>query len=152
MGKCMKRVSGLMVLAAVAIFALYGCGGGGSSLSPPTVNITGDWDVTETITESSGVCDPPGTTSHWSASAVQSGNDVTVTITSGDLVGAVFTGTISGDKLNWTGSYPNSGGTLTVESSDVTATNTTLSGTTNWSWSDGKLSCSGRTQITGTKS
>jgi hypothetical protein len=140
-----------MFAVTVALFLFSACGGGGAPLEPPTVDITGNWSVTETITESSGVCDPPGTTSNWSARAVQNGNDVTVTTTSGAITGTVFTGTVSGNKLNWTGSYPDSGGTVTVESSDVTATDTSLSGTTNWSWSDGKDSCTGKTEITGNK-
>jgi len=141
-------------VVALFLTILSGCGGGSAELIAAAVNLTGSWDVSELITTASGICsyrvdDPPDT---WSADVVQSGNNVTVTITSGDNVGTEFTGTISGDKINWKGSYPTSGGTTTVKETDVTATDTSFTGTANWDWTDGTDSCSGTTKLTGYKS
>lgn len=145
----MKKILGAAVVLAVV--SMWGCGGGGSTAAP-TVDLTGSWEVTETISAADGVCSGSlGDVSVWTASVVQSGSDATVTITSGDNVGAVFHGTISGDKIDWSGSYPTAGGTTTVTGSDVTATNTTLSGTATWEWSDGVDSCSGATNVSGAK-
>lgn len=145
----MKKILGLVILMAAVSFA--GCGGGGGTTPlPPTVDLTGTWQVTEEITSAQG-CDVVGEVSTWTAEVVQSGNNITVTITAGDNVGATFTGIISGNTINWTGSYPTAGGTTNVTGSNVTATDTTLSGTANWTWSDGYDSCSGQTSVTGTK-
>jgi hypothetical protein len=127
-----------------------GCGGGGGG-APATVNLTGTWDVNETILTAQG-CNVVGDTASWSADVVQTGNDVTVTITSGENVGSVFHGTISGDQIDWQGSYSTGGGTTTVTGSDVTATNTSLSGTSTWEWSGEGETCSGTTRVTGSKS
>jgi hypothetical protein len=144
----MKKILGTAVLLAVV--SMWGCGGG--STEAPTVDLTGDWEVTETIKTADGICSGNvGEVSVWTASVVQNGNDVTVTITSGANVGAVFTGTVSGNKIDWSGSYPTSGGTTTVTGSDVTATNTSLSGTASWDWSDSTDSCSGTTSVNGAK-
>lgn len=135
------------------IFMLFaaGCGGGGSD-TPATVDLTGSWEVTETITEADGVCaDNLGDTFTWSADVVQTGNSATVTITGGDNVGTVFTGTISGSTIDWQGTYPTAGGTTTVTGSNVEATNTSLVGTASWEWSDSDNSCTGTTRLSGNK-
>ena len=61
----MKR---LALLAVIAVFVLIGCGGGGGDSSgsapvPPTVDVTGTWDVS--ITSTGGNQVPLG--SHWAA-------------------------------------------------------------------------------------
>lgn len=144
----MKRILGIAILLAAVSFA--GCGGGGNTLVAPTVDLTGTWEITETITQADG-CDVVGDVSIWTADVVQTGNNITVTVTAGDNVGEVFTGTISGNTINWSGSYPTAGGTTNVTSTNVTATDTSLSGTANWNWSDGFDSCSGQTNLTGAK-
>ncbi|MFA4875760.1 MAG: hypothetical protein WC956_00390 [bacterium] len=136
----------------VLLLFVSGCGGGGTETA--TVDVTGSWNVTETITESSGICAvnvPVGTVSIWSADAVQNGNNVTVTITAGDNVGSTFTGTISGNQVDWHGTYSGGGGTVTITGTDVTATSTTFSGSSSWEWTDGNDSCSGQTTVTGNK-
>lgn len=149
----MKK-SYVVVVAIMALFFAASCGGGSSSLEPATVDLTGTWEISELITEASGVCSGVvGDMSTYTLTAVQDGNDLTVTVGNDALenAGAVFTGTVSGDHINWSGSYPTNGGTTEVTSTDITATNTELSGTGNWNWSDGDDSCSGKTQVTGYK-
>ncbi len=136
---------------ALFVLTMSACGGGGGD-QPATVDLTGSWEVTETIIEADGVCaDNIGDSFTWTADVVQTGNSATVTITAGDNVGTVFTGTISGDQIDWQGSYPTAGGTTTVTGSNVTATNTSLLGTADWEWTDGLNSCSGQTRMTGNK-
>jgi hypothetical protein len=151
MKKNYRRIAlAIFTLLLPAMFTL-GCGGS-TTLQDPTVNLTGTWTITETITSANSVCSGEvGEIDVWTANVVQNGNDLTVTVTSGSLTGATFTGTISGDNIDWSGSYPDSGGTTNVTSTDLTATNTTLSGTASWTWSDGADSCSGQTQIAGVK-
>ncbi len=148
----MKRTY-VLVIAIAALLFTASCGGS-TALQEPTVFLTGTWDISELITEASGVCsDSVGNTSSYTLNVVQDGNELTITVGNDapENAGAVFTGTVSGDHINWSGSYPTSGGTTEVTSTDITATNTEFSGTANWKWSDGYDSCSGKTQVVGYK-
>ncbi len=146
-----KALYSVLCIFPVLLLSLSACGGGGGT-ETPAANVTGSWHVTETITEASGICAQNiGTVSTWTGDAVQTGNNITVTVTSGDIAGATFAGTISGDHVDWQGTYPGSGGTVTITGTDVTVANTSFSGTSNWEWTDGVDSCSGQTNVTGTK-
>ena len=126
---------------------LGGCGGGGGGggTDDPIADITGTWDITETL--GSNTCDDFGTTT-YTLTATLSGNDVTVVTPVG-----TFTGTLDGDQLEWSGRYPEDGGTVTITDMDITvsADGNTLSGTTRWSWTDGSFSCSGTTNVSGVR-
>jgi len=98
----MKR---LALLAVIAVFLLVGCGGGGGDSSgnapiPPTVDVTGTWDVS--ITSTGGNQVSPG--SHWTAviTSVQSGSSVSgtwVTFVGGS---GQVSGSVSGDDFDMT--------------------------------------------------
>ncbi|MBN1282273.1 MAG: hypothetical protein JXA24_00690 [Proteobacteria bacterium] len=149
------RVKGRVLRALGALIPMVfvfvsGYGGGGTQ--PATVDLTGSWNIVETIIQATGVCAGNiGRVSNWSCDAVQTGNDVDVTVTAGDNVGSVFSGTVSGNEIDWQGEYASDGGTVTVTGTDITATDTTFEGTSDWEWTDGDDSCSGKTQVAGTK-
>lgn len=147
----------LYALFAVVLAACGGGGGGGGdggdhgnssgTLAPPIADLTGDWDVTE-----SGTSNCPGEETYAAAyrvSVAQNGNALTVITPAG-----TFSGNISGASLSWKGSYQEDGGTTEITSMTLTVASagTHFSGSSNWKWSDGTLSCSGTTQaINGTR-
>lgn len=143
----------LGIIGLAMLVFTYGCGGS-TSLLPPTVDLTGTWFISEIITSANSVCsDTVGNTDSYTVTVVQNGNELTVVL--GDDAelpsGTTFTGTISGNQINWSGSYPTAGGTTTVNNTDITANDSTMSGTANWSWSDGTDSCQGTTSVSGTR-
>lgn len=158
--KCVdaKKRAARSVLRIPALFifllaASCATGTGGGTAPGALVDVTGTWEITETITEASELCEPYiNETSTWTADAVQIVNNVTVTVTEGENVGTAFEGVVSGFKIDWKGSYPTSDGTTTVTGTDITVYDgTTLRGTANWEWSDGVDSCDGKTEVTGEK-
>jgi hypothetical protein len=76
-------------------------------------------------------------------------NLCSITVAAG---GSTFYGTINGNTLSWSGSYPDEGGTITLTVS-LTTNNAGdyFSGSSSWTWSDGFDSCSGTTSVTGNK-
>jgi hypothetical protein len=111
------------------------------------VDITGDWDISTTVSQVSAVCEQElGETNQYVATVSQVGNVVTV---SG--AGVTLSGTLSAGNLNLMGSYPEDGGTTTVISTSLVFTETTFSGESNWSWTDGQISCTGTNTWTGTR-
>lgn len=145
-----KRIHTL-VISLIAMMFVASCGGS-QALVEAAVQLTGTWELGELITQASGVCsDSVGDTSSYTIEVVQNGNDLTVTVGNDapENAGAVFTGVVSGDKIDWSGSYPTSGGTTDVTGTNITATDNEFNGTANWNWSGGGDSCSGTTQVTG---
>lgn len=143
-------------IAVCSMLALCACGGGGGgggegtppATRAPSADLTGTWTVTET-----GVSNCPGEATFsvgpYQVNVTQSGNNLTVVTPAG-----TFSGTIDGDKAKWTGSYPEDGGTTTITSMTLTvsADDNHFSGSSTWSWSDGRNTCSGTTQaINGTR-
>ncbi len=125
-----------------------GCGGGveDDTQEAPIGNIAGTWTISETADSSDPTCS--GNTS-YDLVVAQSGNNLTVT----DPNGNVFTGTISGNSGSWTGSYPDDGGTTTINSLTATIASDcrSMSGNSKWSWTDGNSSCSGTTRFNGVR-
>lgn len=77
----------------------------------------------------------------------QSGNSLTVTIDGTD-----YTGSLTGTTGTWSGSYDEDGGTTSEEYTVTFANaNSTLSGGSEWTWSDGASSCSGTVTVTGSR-
>jgi len=98
----MKR---LALLAAIAVFVLIGCGGGGGDSSgnapiPPTIDVTGTWDTSMTVT--GGTQGPVGF--HWTAvfTVIQSGASVSGTGITSSNTGGQVSGSVSGDDLDFT--------------------------------------------------
>jgi hypothetical protein len=145
----------LSAAGLVALLMLTACGGGGgapaagqetpaASTVPdaPIADLTGTWTITET-----GVSDCPAkstfTRGPYQATIEQLNGHLTVQAFSSSL-----TGSIAGDNVSWTGSYPEDGGTTTVTSMTLTVDvdGNILTGTAEWTWSDGRVSCAGTSQ------
>jgi hypothetical protein len=147
------------VLAGCLGLALIGCGGGtgGGSASDsgngdstganrnratPIANLSGDWSVAESGTS----------TCAGSASYTVNPYQITISQTGNDLVvvapGGTFQGSIDGDKVAWSGSYPNGSGRTTITSMAliVAASGNAISGSGTWTWADGTSSCAGTSQ------
>ncbi len=105
-----------------------------------TLDVSGTWTVTENV---SG-CGETYTDS-FTMTVTQDGTDLTVVTGDG-----TFSGSITGNTITWTGSYPEEGGTTTITSLSVTldASGEGGTGTVEWSWSDGTETCSGTTALT----
>jgi len=139
----------LFALGLAGILASGGGGGGDGNGEDPIGNVEGTWTITETITNATGVCaESIGSTDSYQLEASQNGNELTVV-----TPGGTFTGTLSGDQIEWSGSYPEEGGTTTINSMDVTvaADCNSISGSTTWSWSGQGESCTGTTSVSGTR-
>ena len=125
-----------------------GTGSNGSA----TYDASGDWSISETVESATGVCaESVGTVRDYTVTVTQAGSSLTVTASS--VPGQTFSGTISGAKLSWSGSYEEpTGGTSTIDSLDLTITSpTSLSGGSSWSWVGDGESCSGTTTVSGSR-
>lgn len=156
----------LMWLTAILVAAFAaGCGGGGgdggSGAAPAPAaaigNIAGVWAITETeITASAPECAPPGNPlANYPLTVTQTGNDVTVTDASNPSTPTTYSGTLSGDKLTWSGSFPERGGVTTwnTVSTTVAADCNSVSGNATWTYvqdAPAVFSCTGSTTFTGT--
>ncbi|MEL7312862.1 MAG: fibronectin type III domain-containing protein [Pseudomonadota bacterium] len=135
-----------LALILVTLSACGGGGGGASSDDPqpiPIPAVAGEWQINESLTDDCG--DRDANTSYI-ATVTQTGAQVVVT-----YGGVSRSGTMSGNELTWSGSYPEDGGTTTVSSLILTFSGDTASGSATWSWTDGNLSCSGTSSITATR-
>ncbi len=156
-----KRLVTLLSLSVL----LYGCGGGGSSSGAggasisasssgnggsgcalPTVDIAGTWVVRSTA--SSNSCGEPVNPNTSTVQITQSGNNVSYFVQ--DL-SQTFSGEICGDSFTVSGSYPEDGGTTTINALSGTFSSNSVSGTVSWSWSDGADSCSGTDTFVGNR-
>lgn len=111
----------------------------------PEGGVAGNWAVA--AFEDATGCDEGTSNTTLTVRIEQSGNTLTVTIS-----GVDYTGTLSGSQGTWSGSYDDDGG-VTTEQYAVTFANdnTTLSGGSVWTWSDGDSSCSGTVTVTGSR-
>jgi chitodextrinase len=127
---------------------LWGCGGGGGDDTPSasSVNLNGIWQITETA--GPNTCGDTGGDS-YTLTAVQEGTTLTVS----DQYGRKFVGSVNGNKIQWTGSYQEDGGTTTITSMDISVSSdsSNFSGTTSWTWTDGVDTCSGKTSVSGNR-
>jgi hypothetical protein len=65
--------------------------------------------------------------------------------------GDVFSGTVNGDIVEWTGSFEERGGTTTFTSLSLTVSGNSASGNADWTWTDGTDSCNGTMDITASR-
>lgn len=139
------------LLAAVATGCLSGGGGGHGGGASPNYDISGQWSVHEEISSASGVCaGSVGETDDYTLTATQDGGELTVTVST--LPGTTFHGTMSGDKIAWTGGYDDGEGHVTFTGMDVAITSlTSYAGTVNWKWSGDGESCRGVTAVNGSR-
>ncbi|HEX7125901.1 MAG TPA: hypothetical protein VF406_08985 [Thermodesulfobacteriota bacterium] len=150
----MSRTGVLVVMAAM--LGLSGCGGGGGGgggPSGPPADVQGIWTITETM--GNNTCgEPVGAKDVYDVSVVQAPGastfELTVLDAAGDPLDGPFIGSINGNTISWTGSFDEDGGTTTAQITG-TVNGNSLSGSSNWSWTDGDDSCSGTTSFTGTR-
>ncbi len=114
----------------------------GDSTGP---DVSGIWTITEVVNAVD--CGEGTYTDTYTMTVTQSGNEITVLVS-----GLAFTGTLEGNRLRWSGSYPEDAG-ITTLNADVTISDdgNSLSGSASWTWTDGSFSCSGTTQVSGVK-
>lgn len=129
--------------------AITGCSSSSDSTPAPATpigDISGVWAISESYSSPDAGCSGFDA---YNLGVVQSGNAVTVT----DGGGNIFNGTLSGNILTWSGSYPDGIGTTTASITiTIGPTCTTLTGTSTWSYSEpGGFSCTGTSTATGTK-
>lgn len=110
-------------------------------------SMTGSWSVTEV--SGANTCEEPvGASTVAAYSITQAGTNLSV-----QANGHTYTGALSGNSLNWTGSYPEDGGTTTQTTiATLSGGGNSFSGTSSWSWTNGEESCTGSTTFTGTRS
>ena len=146
-GHAMRKYLHLLfcLLVGLTLSACGGGGGGGDSDEEPVADVSGTWDITEIMGDNT-CFELVGSRETYEVTVTMSGNDVTVQTPAG-----TFRGTIDGDELEWTGSYPEGGGTTTIEEMDLTVSSdgSRLSGTTRWRYSEPGFSCSGTTTVEG---
>jgi len=61
-----------------------------------------------------------------------------------------FIGTVDGNHISWSGSYPEEGGTTTADIS-LNISGNNLNGSAKWTWRGFGEVCSGTTRISGTR-
>jgi hypothetical protein len=134
----------LGILPILILLVVAGCGGnGGNGSNGPSGSVAGAWTISETV--GPNTCGDAGTSS-YTITITQNGNSVTVATPAG-----TFSGSVSGNTVSWTGSYPEDNGITTITSLTATVSGTNLSGSAQWTWTDGNLSCGGSSTFTGTK-
>jgi hypothetical protein len=138
---------GVIVLGLMTIVGTGGGGGGGSAPSPTTCeNVAGTWNTTEVVDARD--CGEGTYTEYPTYTVTQTGCNITVTRS-----GVTVSGTVNGNTINWTGSYPEDGGT-TYDTVSLTISGDNLSGSSSWTWTDNTDptdTCSGTTQVSGTR-
>ncbi len=147
-----KTFSSMVMAAGIAFIGACGSSGGGGdsgscgAAGTSCVSVAGTWSTTEQVSASS--CGSAHT-DYNTYTVTQTG--CTLAVTSG---AGTFNGVVNGSQICWTGSYASNGGTTTITSLSLTVdqSGNSLQGTSNWKWSSGLSSCSGSTQVTGTKS
>lgn len=136
---------GLIFYASLLVVLLtaYGCGGGSGGDAATPADFSGTWETTEI--DDATDCGEGVITESRTYTVTQDGANITVA----DAFGNVFTGTVDGNYISWTGSYPEEGGTTTI-TIDVTISGDTITGTAAWTWL-GTTTCSGTTEISGNR-
>ncbi len=150
-----RSVTRMFIVTAcfvMGVTTLISCGGGGGGSSatpavPPAFDVAGTWTITETGTSNSceEPIDPP-----YTATITQNGSSVGVQFPSQPE--RVYNGTMSGDAFTGSGSYPDTGGTTTEIVAVTVWSDTSLSGRSTWSWTDGIQRCGGTTDFAGSRS
>lgn len=139
----------ILIFTILGIFAfiLAGCGSNGNDDSGDgsCEDITGIWETYENV--NSNDCSAGPDTGDNTYIVTQDGCNIKVT----DSGNHSYSGTVSGKKISWTGSYLEDGGTTTIDSLELTISGSNVAGSGSWTWSDGTTTCSGTTQLAGTK-
>jgi hypothetical protein len=131
--------------AIVVALVVGGCGGDGGTSTPsgnPDANPqSGTWNVQESIT---GNCPDQETSDNYDVDVTINGDSITVV----DNFGDTYSGTRNGGTFSSNGfSFFDNGGTVTVGPfAIVIESDTRMTASTSWTWSDGSQTCSGTTR------
>ena len=149
--KIIKQVVSILLFSSAVI--LTGCSSDSATAVappvtletalPPIGDVSGSWSVTETSVSSNASC---GGYKAYYLDLTQTGNSVVV----GSPVGT-FNGIISANKITWTGSYPEQGGTTTASTViTVGADCSSFTSTATWSYTEaGWGTCTGTSTASG---
>ncbi|MFO7607393.1 MAG: hypothetical protein R6W72_13955 [Desulfurivibrionaceae bacterium] len=157
MKKNTLRILVSAVLMISSILLLINCGGGSDDPPVPVVcttceSVVGSWQVSENVnvTASSPVGYCSGSVESYVLTASQ--NDCQLTVT--DIGARSYSGQICDRTIKWTGSYPEDGGTtvVTAMTATLSADGLSLSGVSEWNWSDDTGTCKGTSTFTASKS
>jgi hypothetical protein len=145
---------GSIILLSFIISLLSGCGGGSGGGEGPapgpseTSWVAGTWETSANV---HNVCPTfsEDRVDDGTFKISQDGSSITVT----DKYNNTFSGSVNGNKVSWSGSFPDPyyGGTTTYSSLDLTVNGDSLSGTVSYTWTDGQTQCSGTAQISGNR-
>jgi hypothetical protein len=142
-----RRIALVLTLALAA-----GCnGGGGKEESETCLNMgSAVYSGTEDVNVTSGVC-PSYSDLTVTFTITQAAGSCSFTLVNSRASGS-FPGTVSDDQVSWTGSYPQSTGTVTIDSVSATVSGdlATLSGAFTWSYA-GATTCAGTTSFSLTR-
>jgi len=130
-------------LMAVAVLAFAACGDNDGNCVE-SVDVAGEWEMTTTDVIDSCGGRVPYT---FPMTITPNGNALTA-----ELPGGTLTGTICGDQVRLSGSFPEDDGTVTVSVAlIVSADGDSMQGSDSWSWTDGSTDCSGSDSLSGTR-
>jgi hypothetical protein len=134
-----------IIVTTLALTACSSSGGdsGSSVCDPPAGDYAGFWTISGT---DQGNCGDEGS---WSGSGT-----ITVdgnTMTGFPAGGGTHSGQVCANTLTVATSYPEDGGTVTLNFTATFSSNNAVSGSGTWSWTDGSSSCNGTTSFQGTK-
>ncbi len=148
------KLSGILkIIFAVSVltFTWNSCDKSGEDISgnkPPSTDLTGTWIAQEEIVgDCHGENYPIYQTDIFVIS--QSGNNLSITLSA---TGTIFNGTISDNKVNWSGTAPEGDGENEINfSGTVSSDGNTVTGTGTWTWSDSSYTCSGTAEVSAAK-
>ena len=130
-------------LMALAVLSFAACGGEEPGCAEP-VDAAGDWEMTSTIVSDN--CDGR-VDQTYQMTIAQDGNALTA-----EIPELTFSGTICGNQIQMSGSFPEDGGTVRVDATLVVSEEgDSMQGSDTWTWSDGSDSCSGSDSLSGTR-
>jgi hypothetical protein len=128
---------------ALAVLAFAACGDNDGNCVE-SVDVAGEWEMTTTDVIDSCGGRVPYT---FPMTITPNGNALTA-----ELPGGTLTGTICGDQVRLSGSFPEDDGTVTVSVAlIVSADGDSMQGSDSWSWTDGSTDCSGSDSLSGTR-
>jgi hypothetical protein len=134
----------ICVLALSAVFVA--CGGEEAGCAEPAGDATGVWEMTATPIEDTCDGEPGAPYTFW-VTIMQEGNSLTAQTPEG-----TFPGTICGDRIQMSGSYPEDNGTTTANLElTVLADGNSVEGSDTWNWTNGVQNCGGSESLVGVR-
>lgn len=137
----MRYLGGLAGMLALTVLGLAACGDGDCA---EPVDVAGEWQMTSTVVSDN--CDGRASQT-FSMTITQDANALTVLTPEG-----TFGGPICGNQIEMSGSFPEDGGTVTVNATlNVSEDGNSMQGSDTWTWTDGSESCSGSDSLSASR-